>query len=175
MCDVSVCQSCFKLARQWKWEDRRRNSTTRRWCHRSSSADNNIIMMHHQNLRLISSLLIGLLAILSRKGHIVQSFTAPIIRGTVIAKPTIHANTNNSKNIRAPLPLFKSLPIIYSPRILTPCTTTVAVVLQAEPTNIGDSDSSSSNDANEIIARRIIVVGDVDGGYYRSCVKNEVR
>lgn len=29
-------------------------------------------------------------------------------------------------------------------------------------------------DPSELIARRIVVTGDVDGGYYRSCVKNEV-
>ena len=34
---------------------------------------------------------------------------------------------------------------------------------------------ASAADPSEVIARRIIVVGDVDGGYYRSCVKNEVR
>ena len=38
-----------------------------------------------------------------------------------------------------------------------------------------DGDSSAvTADPNEIIARRLIVTGDVDGGYYRSCVKNEV-
>ena len=31
-----------------------------------------------------------------------------------------------------------------------------------------------SNDPDEIVARRIIVKGDVQGGYYRSCVLNEV-
>ncbi|GAX22996.1 hypothetical protein FisN_15Hh107 [Fistulifera solaris] len=34
------------------------------------------------------------------------------------------------------------------------------------------SDSTSA-DADEIIARRILVTGDVQGGYYRSCVRNE--
>lgn len=29
-------------------------------------------------------------------------------------------------------------------------------------------------DADEVVARRIIVKGDVQGGYYRSCVLNEV-
>ncbi|KAG7353709.1 acylphosphatase [Nitzschia inconspicua] len=29
------------------------------------------------------------------------------------------------------------------------------------------------NDPNEIVARRIVVEGDVQGGYYRSCVLNE--
>lgn len=133
--------------------------------------------MHHQNLRSIASLLIGLLVILSRKNHHVHGFTTPIIRDTTItiAKPTIDANQNN----RTPLPLCKALHFNSSPRILAPCTTctstTFTVVLQAEPTNFGDSDSSSNTDANDIVARRIIVVGDVDGGYYRSCVKNEVR
>jgi hypothetical protein len=40
-----------------------------------------------------------------------------------------------------------------------------------------DSDNDSddnSNKKNEIVARRIIVKGDVQGGYYRSCVLNEV-
>ena len=33
---------------------------------------------------------------------------------------------------------------------------------------------ASSVDPNEVVARRIIVSGDVQGGYYRSCVQNEV-
>ena len=33
---------------------------------------------------------------------------------------------------------------------------------------------ASSVDPNEVVARRIIVTGDVQGGYYRSCVQNEV-
>lgn len=34
----------------------------------------------------------------------------------------------------------------------------------------------SGDDADsEIVARRIVVNGDVQGGYYRACVKNEVR
>eukprot|EP00536_Pseudo-nitzschia_multiseries_P015599 jgi/Psemu1/218564/e_gw1.917.39.1 len=35
-----------------------------------------------------------------------------------------------------------------------------------------ESDTSAK-DPNEIVARRIIVEGDVQGGYYRSCVRNE--
>lgn len=31
------------------------------------------------------------------------------------------------------------------------------------------------DDSGEIVARRIVVKGDVQGGYYRSCVLNEVR
>ena len=33
--------------------------------------------------------------------------------------------------------------------------------------------TSDGADQAELIARRIVVVGDVNGGYYRSCVKNE--
>ena len=36
------------------------------------------------------------------------------------------------------------------------------------------NQSASSEDPNELIAKRIIVKGDVQGGYYRSCVLNEV-
>ena len=36
------------------------------------------------------------------------------------------------------------------------------------------TDGKSAADS-EVIARRIIVTGDVQGGYYRSCVLNEVR
>ena len=36
-------------------------------------------------------------------------------------------------------------------------------------------ESNGAHDPNEIVARRIIVRGDVQGGYYRSCVLNEVR
>jgi hypothetical protein len=38
-----------------------------------------------------------------------------------------------------------------------------------------DTPGTSNMDASEIVARRIIVKGDVQGGYYRSCVRNEVR
>ena len=33
---------------------------------------------------------------------------------------------------------------------------------------------NGAEDPDEIVARRIIVKGDVQGGYYRSCVLNEV-
>uniref|UniRef100_A0A6V2PX56 Acylphosphatase-like domain-containing protein n=1 Tax=Ditylum brightwellii TaxID=49249 RepID=A0A6V2PX56_9STRA len=38
----------------------------------------------------------------------------------------------------------------------------------------GDADVGVA-DPNEMVARRIVVTGDVQGGYYRSCVANEVR
>lgn len=41
------------------------------------------------------------------------------------------------------------------------------------PTLLG-ATASDGKDPDEIIATRIVVTGDVNGGYYRSCVKNEV-
>ena len=35
--------------------------------------------------------------------------------------------------------------------------------------------AQGNTDDNDIVAKRIIVKGDVQGGYYRSCVLNEVR
>lgn len=37
-----------------------------------------------------------------------------------------------------------------------------------------DVGSENDQSSGEIVARRIIVKGDVQGGYYRSCVLNEV-
>jgi hypothetical protein len=34
--------------------------------------------------------------------------------------------------------------------------------------------AEGSGESSDMVARRIIVTGDVHGGYYRSCVKNEV-
>ena len=36
------------------------------------------------------------------------------------------------------------------------------------------ASSSTEKDPNEIIAKRITLTGDVNGGYYRACVKNQV-
>lgn len=42
------------------------------------------------------------------------------------------------------------------------------------PTELNSSsDSSSVNDASEIVGRKIVVKGDVNGGYVRTCVVNE--
>ena len=51
-------------------------------------------------------------------------------------------------------------------------------VFQVATSKMLNSETNSDPDdadPNEIVARRIIVTGDVAGGYYRSCVKNEVR
>eukprot|EP00984_Skeletonema_dohrnii_P030012 scaffold21084_cov78-Skeletonema_dohrnii-CCMP3373.AAC.1 len=37
------------------------------------------------------------------------------------------------------------------------------------------SSTEGGGDPSEVIARKITVCGDVDGGYYRSCVKNEIE
>ncbi|KAL3760038.1 hypothetical protein ACHAWU_006586 [Discostella pseudostelligera] len=131
-------------------------------------------MMCHQQLLSIVSLFISLLAFLSGGGHIVHGFTTPV-RGTVTVvgtSPIPHrtAKSLDTNNYRTPL--LKALHLL-PPRVITPSSVSIPTTttgLQAEPTSDGDN---SNNDANELIARRIIVVGDVDGGYYRSCVKNE--
>ena len=46
--------------------------------------------------------------------------------------------------------------------------------LSSQRRELAVTDGKSSADS-EVIARRIIVTGDVQGGYYRSCVLNEVR
>jgi len=51
-------------------------------------------------------------------------------------------------------------------QISTPATFPITA-LHAE----GGGDASA--DPGEVIARRLVVLGDVNGGYYRSCVKNE--
>jgi hypothetical protein len=48
------------------------------------------------------------------------------------------------------------------------------VHLLQESTSSSSSDGMASSSADDVIARRITVVGDV-GGYYRACVINEVR
>lgn len=134
--------------------------------------------MHH-HLRSMAYFLIGLLALSSGEWNVVHGFTAPIIRGTASATAIDTSPIPpKTKSVDATTNIIKTA-LYFSPRIaLTPSTTisgptNTAVVLLAEPTDNGDGNNNIM-DANEIIARRIIVVGDVDGGYYRSCVKNEV-
>jgi hypothetical protein len=59
------------------------------------------------------------------------------------------------------------------------CHISSAFVIKGHPTptmvKLSAASDSTSVDADEIIARRIVVTGDVQGGYYRSCVRNEVR
>lgn len=46
---------------------------------------------------------------------------------------------------------------------------------QQQLLTLSAASGPNSADADEVIARRIVVTGDVQGGYYRSCVRNEVR
>lgn len=45
---------------------------------------------------------------------------------------------------------------------------------QSSISTISTSLADGSGEPSDMVARRIIVTGDVHGGYYRSCVKNEV-
>ena len=56
----------------------------------------------------------------------------------------------------------------------TPCrvATTRGALAPNLPASTNNDHAAADN--SEIIARRIIVIGDVQGGYYRSCVLNEV-
>jgi hypothetical protein len=62
--------------------------------------------------------------------------------------------------------------VVVVPAMMTTMKTTTTALRGAR----GGLDyyAAAGIDPNELIARRIVVVGDVDGGYYRSCVKNEV-
>jgi hypothetical protein len=40
---------------------------------------------------------------------------------------------------------------------------------------LAQEDNNNASDNDDYVAKRIIVKGDVQGGYYRSCVLNEVR
>eukprot|EP00571_Detonula_confervacea_P007943 CAMPEP_0172314560 /NCGR_PEP_ID=MMETSP1058-20130122/22835_1 /TAXON_ID=83371 /ORGANISM="Detonula confervacea, Strain CCMP 353" /LENGTH=104 /DNA_ID=CAMNT_0013028455 /DNA_START=82 /DNA_END=393 /DNA_ORIENTATION=+ len=77
------------------------------------------------------------------------------------------------------LPLIISLFIgsafgFTAPRHLVPTSATNAVVGQCSTAlHAQVGDDATDVDPSEIIARRIIVTGSVDGGYYRTCVKNE--
>ena len=42
------------------------------------------------------------------------------------------------------------------------------------PSTFLSMGEQNNDDLNEIIAARLIVEGDVNGGYYRSCLRNEV-
>ena len=44
---------------------------------------------------------------------------------------------------------------------------------QAQPATVAYL-AATETDGNEVVAKRILVKGDVQGGYYRACVLNEV-
>ena len=76
----------------------------------------------------------------------------------------------------AMLALLSSSPVSAFTSIASPpVTRQISTLLCAETTSSATEAASSNKDPNELVARRITVVGDVQGGYYRACVKNEVR
>jgi acylphosphatase len=60
-------------------------------------------------------------------------------------------------------------------RLSQRCLPITATTLQFSQFSLASNDSEDHNESisSEIVARRIIVKGDVQGGYYRSCVLNE--
>ena len=121
-------------------------------------------MMQHFANRILSLLLISL-CIGGAFG-----FTAPrSTTGTLIQQSASSTIANN--NVRT-----------LVPKIEETYTNTFSTHHHHCNTALYASDSSSapnhyrestSGDPSELIARRIVVTGDVNGGYYRSCVKNE--
>ena len=63
--------------------------------------------------------------------------------------------------------------VVVVPTMMTTIKKTTTTALRGARGGL-DYYAAAGIDPNELIARRIVVVGDVDGGYYRSCVKNEV-
>mmetsp|Transcript_12206 Transcript_12206/g.14715 ORF Transcript_12206/g.14715 Transcript_12206/m.14715 type:complete len:147 (-) Transcript_12206:212-652(-) len=73
----------------------------------------------------------------------------------------------------------KFLSILFLVAVLA-CATTVTQAFVTAPTTFraqtnlySSSDGAAAADPNEVVGRRIIVTGDVQGGYYRACVNNE--
>lgn len=78
---------------------------------------------------------------------------------------------NNNRNTSFPLLLLVLFSIVISSMGFAPIAN-----LQQTSTNMAPlRESSGGGDPSDIIAKKITVTGDVDGGYFRSCVKNEVR
>jgi hypothetical protein len=50
----------------------------------------------------------------------------------------------------------------------------MSTVRAATESSSSTEATTEGNDPSELVAKRITVVGDVQGGYYRACVKNEV-
>ena len=78
--------------------------------------------------------------------------------------------SRNNRNTSFPLLLLVLFSIVISSMGFAPIAN-----LQQTSTNTALRESSGGGDPSDIIAKKITVTGDVDGGYFRSCVKNEVR
>jgi len=66
-----------------------------------------------------------------------------------------------------------SSPAVVAPQAFR-VTATKPLATAAQDASATSSDAADQHDGNELVARRIVVTGDVQGGYYRSCVLNEV-
>lgn len=73
---------------------------------------------------------------------------------------------------------FVVFPVVVAPQAFRVTATkplaTAAQDASATNNRATSSDAADQHDDNELVARRIVLTGDVQGGYYRSCVLNEV-
>lgn len=128
-------------------------------------------------LSTLSLLVLGLSSLLG--GTLAFSSTPTTSRGAVT--PTI--TTIDPRIIFPRWSLGTTADRVVSPStspISTPASSSPYVMALFATTNESpnwnqqsDDYAAAGIDPNETIARRIVVTGDVDGGYYRSCVKNE--
>ena len=84
--------------------------------------------------------------------------------------------SRNNRNATFPLLLLVLFSIVISSMGFAP----IANLQQKTNTMAPLRESAAGGgggggDPSDIIAKKITVTGDVDGGYFRSCVKNEVR
>ena len=80
---------------------------------------------------------------------------------------------NNRNDATFPLLLLVLFSIVISSMGFAPI-----IISPNQQTNMALRESAAGGgggDPSDIIAKKITVTGDVDGGYFRSCVKNEVR
>lgn len=80
--------------------------------------------------------------------------------------------SRNNRNTGFPLLLLVLFSIVISSMGFAPI-----IISPKQQTNMAlrESAAGGGGDPSDIIAKKITVTGDVDGGYFRSCVKNEVR
>ena len=122
-------------------------------------------MMQHFANRILSLLLISL-CIGGAFG-----FTAPprSTTGTLIQQSS--ASSTIANNVRTLVPKIEET---YTNTFSTHHHHNTALYAASDSSSAPNHyRESTSGDPSELIARRIVVTGDVNGGYYRSCVKNE--
>ena len=96
-------------------------------------------------------------------------FTAPrSTTGTLIQQSS--ASSTIANNVRTLVPKLEET---YTNTFATHHHHNTALYASDSSSAPNHYRESTSGDPSELIARRIVVTGDVNGGYYRSCVKNE--